>query len=76
MRTKKWEDLSTAQRAALVTAAGIELALTATALVDLAMRPDELIRGNRRWWAVGCLIQPIGPISYLAWGRRTPVSSA
>lgn len=76
MKRKKWEDLSTPQRAMTVAAASIELALTATAVVDLATRPSELVRGRKEWWAIGCLIQPFGPVAYLAWGRRTPLPIA
>jgi hypothetical protein len=74
MMKTKWEELSRTRRATILTLASIEVALTATALVDLAVRPDGLVRGRRKWWALGCLVQPIGPVAYLAWGRRTPVS--
>ncbi len=73
MAKKNWNELSTAQRATVLTIASIELALTATALVDLATRPSEMVRGRKKWWALASFIQPIGPVAYLAWGRRTHV---
>ena len=70
METKKWDDLSSGQKTAILVAASVELALTATALVDLARRPRELVRGPKPLWALGCFVQPVGPIAYLALGRR------
>ncbi|HSN06428.1 MAG TPA: PLD nuclease N-terminal domain-containing protein [Candidatus Angelobacter sp.] len=70
MEKKKWEDLSSAQRAGILVGASVELALTATALVDLARRPRELVRGPKPLWVLGCFVQPIGPIAYLTCGRR------
>ena len=71
MRTnKRWSDLSPGQQAAVLTLASVELALTATALVDLIRRPATQVRGDKRLWALGVFIQPVGPIAYLAWGAR------
>jgi hypothetical protein len=72
MANKKWSELSGTQRAAILTVASVELALTATALVDLVKRPGELVRGPKGLWAIGVFIQPVGPIAYLAWGRHAP----
>jgi Phospholipase_D-nuclease N-terminal len=69
-RTRSWEELSTWERRAIVVAASIELALTTVALVDLARRPTGLVRGPKLRWAVVCFVQPVGPIAYLAFGRR------
>ncbi len=69
-RTRSWEELSAWERRAIVVAASIELALTAVALVDLARRPTGLVRGPKRRWAAVCFVQPVGPIAYLAFGRR------
>jgi hypothetical protein len=70
MDKKKWDDLSDGQKTAILVAASVELALTATALVDLARRPRELVRGPKALWAIGCFVQPIGPIAYLTIGAR------
>ena len=58
------------QRAAVLIVGGVELALTVTALVDLIRRPADQVRGDKRLWALGVLVQPVGPIAYLAWGAR------
>jgi hypothetical protein len=71
MRQKRrWDDFTPAQKTAILVAASIELALTATALVDLARRPRDGVRGPKALWALGCVVQPVGPIAYLALGRR------
>ena len=72
MATKKqWSDLTGRQRAVVLVAASIELALTATALVDLVRRPAAQVRGPKALWALGCFIQPVGPVAYLVRGRRS-----
>ena len=55
---------------ASLVAVSVELGLTATALVDLARRPRDLVRGPKTLWALGCLVQPVGPIAYLTIGAR------
>ena len=66
----RWSDLSDLQKAAAAVGAAVEATLTAFALVDLARRPAERVRGPKALWAVGCFVQPVGPVSYLMWGRR------
>lgn len=69
-----WSQLSRGQQNAVRAAAAVELALTATALVQLARRPTGphpgQIRGSKAAWALGCLVQPIGPVVFLRWGIR------
>ncbi len=48
----------------------VEVALTTTALVDLARRPGTQVRGPKLAWALACFVQPVGPMAYLALGRR------
>jgi Phospholipase_D-nuclease N-terminal len=67
---KRWEDLTPRQRAMIVAGGAVEVVLTTVALVDLARRPRRLVRGPKRWWLMGFAVQPIGPIAYLALGRR------
>ncbi len=69
-RTRRWEELSVWERRAIVAAASIELVLTTVALVDLARRPTGQVRGPKLRWAAVCFVQPVGPIAYLAFGRR------
>ena len=72
MAKKTWQELSGPQKAAVLTAVSVALALTATALVDLARRPSDQVRGRKGLWALGIFVQPVGPVLYLAWGRHAP----
>ncbi|GAA2319340.1 hypothetical protein GCM10010149_84980 [Nonomuraea roseoviolacea subsp. roseoviolacea] len=68
----RWDELSKRRQAVLLTLASVELALTATAVADLAFRPRDDVRGRKGLWWAGILVQPFGPIAYLLWGRRRP----
>ncbi|NUW39505.1 PLD nuclease N-terminal domain-containing protein [Nonomuraea rhodomycinica] len=70
----RWNEMSNRQQATLLTLASVELALTATAVVDLACRHRDDVRGRKGLWWVGIFIQPVGPVAYLLWGRRRPCS--
>jgi hypothetical protein len=67
---KTWSDLSDRQKTAVVVGGAIEVVLTTIALADLARRPSDQVRGPKLAWALGCFVQPIGPITYLVAGRR------
>ena len=67
---RRWSDLTPAQQGLILASAAVELALTATAIIDLARRPADQIRGPKPLWLLGCIVQPLGPIAYLALGRR------
>ena len=69
-KRKSWSELSTGQQRTIIVTAAVELVLTTVALVDLARRPGEQVRGPKALWALGCFVQPIGPVTYLAVGRR------
>jgi hypothetical protein len=71
MARKRWSDLSPSQQFLLLTLISVELSLTATAAVDLARRPADQVKGGKTAWALGLLVQPVGPIAYLIAGRRT-----
>ena len=67
---RRWSDLTPTQQGLILASAAVELALTATAIIDLARRPADQIRGPKPLWLLGCIVQPLGPIAYLALGRR------
>lgn len=69
MRRRNWKDMSPRERAGILTLASAELALTATAVADLATRPTGLVRGPKALWWVAVFVQPVGPLAYLLWGR-------
>ncbi|SES40174.1 PLDc N-terminal domain-containing protein [Actinokineospora terrae] len=67
--SRKWSDLSRAQRTAVVTAGIVQLALAAWAWTDLAHRPAERVRGRKSCWAAVIAVDFAGPIAYWRWGR-------
>ncbi len=69
MARKRWHEMSEAQKAAMVAAAAVQVALAAAAWTDLARRPTEQVRGPKAVWAVAIAVNFVGPISYFALGR-------
>jgi hypothetical protein len=70
---RKWEDLDPRTRRLLVVAGAIDGALRIAALIDLARRPSNEVRGSKaRWAAAVTLINSAGavPLAYFAWGRK------
>jgi hypothetical protein len=67
---KRWGDLSSTQRRAVVLSGVVQLGLLAAALVDIYRRPDGEIRGPKRLWAAAAFVNFVGPISYFLFGRR------
>jgi hypothetical protein len=67
---KTWDDLTDGQKITVGVVGAIEAVVTAVALRDLARRPAEGIRGPKALWAMACFVQPVGPVAYLACGRR------
>ena len=70
MAVKHWNDMSDAEKTAILVAASVQISLAATAWVDLARRPSELVRGPKALWAAAIAVNFAGPISYFAFGRR------
>lgn len=67
---KKWSDLSSGQRKALLAGMAVELVLTTWAARDLLRRPAASVRGPKALWGASFAVQPFGPLAYLAFGRR------
>jgi hypothetical protein len=67
---KQWSDLSSGQKRIVYVVGALETALTLAALVDLARRPADDVRGPKAAWAVGAFVQPVGPVAYFLAGRR------
>lgn len=69
---KKWNDLDPRTRRWITVASAIESALKIAALIDLARRPADEVRGSKAGWVAALsLINSLGavPIAYFAWGR-------
>lgn len=73
---KRWQDLTPAQRGAIVVLAAAELAATTAAAVDLARREPAQVRGSKWLWAPVLIVQPVGPLAYFAFGRVHPSATA
>ncbi len=72
----QWADLPPAARTAIVVVGGLDLALRACALVDLARRPASEVNGPKSAWALALsLVNSAGavPLTYLFLGRRRGV---
>ena len=70
MAKKTWSELSVNQKRAVYGAGAVELVATGAALLDLARRPAGTVRGPKWAWVLAFFVQPVGPIAYLAAGRR------
>lgn len=70
VRSRRWRELSSRQRAMLIIVGSIELLLTANAAGDLHYRPSDRVRGPKALWWPAIFVQPVGPIAYLVCGRR------
>ena len=71
--TRRWSDLSPGTRRFLKVAGAVEAVLKAVALVDLARRPAERVRGAKWKWATAIvLVNSFGavPLAYFLRGRR------
>jgi hypothetical protein len=73
---KKWSDLSPTQKGACIAGGVAEIVLTAYVVRDLAKRPAEAVRGPKALWALGMILQPVGPVAYLGVGRRKGTPAA
>ena len=69
-RKQRWQDVRPGQRSFIVGLGAMELVTTTVAMVDLARRPRELVRGPKLAWVVAAAVQPFGPVAYLLFGRR------
>jgi len=67
---RKWNELSSLQRRAIVVAGVAEIALLAAALLDIKRRPAEGIRGPKWMWRGLAFVSFVGPLSYFICGRR------
>jgi hypothetical protein len=59
----------------IVVAGAIDGVLKIAALIDLARRPPNEVRGSKpKWVAAVTLVNSLGavPLAYFAWGRRKP----
>lgn len=70
MAKQSWSDLTPTQQKLVVAAGIVEVALTTWCLRDLKGRSADQVRGPRALWVPALSVQPVGPLAYLAIGRR------
>ena len=70
MTARSWGDLTDRQKALLLTMTSVQLALAATAWVDLVRRPEAQVNGRKGVWALVIAVNYLGPLAYLLRGRR------
>lgn len=68
MPKKKWSELSTAQRGAIVVFGAAQVALKSAAYRDLHRRGDAQVRGPKAAWRFAILLNP-GAVAYFVFGR-------
>jgi hypothetical protein len=71
---KRWRDLSPEVRRFILIGGALEGVLKIVALVDLARRPTEEVRGSKLRWAAAIMIinaAGVVPVVYFVRGRRT-----
>ena len=73
MARKRWSKLSPRTRQAVIVTGAVEAGLKIAALIDLAQRPAEDVRGSKARWAIAiALVNSAGavPVAYFLRGRR------
>ena len=75
MAKKKWSDLTSGQRKAMIALGTVEVALASAAYIDLMRRPADKVNGSKGKWAAIIAINMFGPIAYFTRGRKTPVGA-
>ena len=70
MASKRWSDMSGAQRASVLGLGSLQLLLAIRAWIDLARRPATAVNGRKPVWAAVIAVNWVGPLSYFRWGRR------
>ena len=75
MAKKKWSDLTSGQRKAMMALGTVEVALASAAYIDLIRRPADEVNGSKGTWAAIIAINIVGPIAYFTRGRKTPLAA-
>jgi hypothetical protein len=69
-QTKKWSDRSPLEKRAVIAVSTVSVAVTTWAAVDLILRDSVLVRGPKLLWFGALVVQPVGPVGYLFFGRK------
>jgi phospholipase D-like protein len=69
-KKKRWSDLSSGQRGAIVAVGVVQVSLLVAALRDLWRRPAEEVRGSKLLWLPICFVNFFGPLAYFRFGHK------
>jgi hypothetical protein len=69
VRKKRYSEMTTAGKAAVLVITAISLLIIGTAQRDIAGRDEDEVRGSRTVWRLVSL-NALGAIAYLRFGRR------
>lgn len=67
----RWDDLSSGQKAGLLTLASVQVSLAVSAWTDLAFRPAEQVNGSKLKWAAIIAVSLVGANGVLPVGSQT-----
>ena len=67
---RAWSDLSPTTRTGIVVLSLFEMVFTFVAARDPRKRPAAEVKGPKFLWLLALAVQPVGPLAYLAVGRR------
>ncbi len=70
MTTRRWAELTVAQRVTTLVLGAVQLALFGAAQIDIRRRPAGEIRGSKWLWTGLAFINFAGPIAYFIFGRK------
>ena len=72
-RRRRWQDLPPRARRGIGVIAFVQIALLASAAIDLIRRPASEVRGGRKWaWFPVLFVNFVGPVVYFLLGRTPP----
>ncbi len=66
---KRWSELSSAAKAAIIIAGTAQILLQLAALRDLSQRTPAQVKGSKKGWVAASFINFAGPIAYFLCGR-------
>lgn len=66
---KRWSELGTSAKAAILMAGAVQIALQLVALRDLSQRTPAQVNGSKKGWVAASFINFAGPIAYFLRGR-------
>jgi hypothetical protein len=70
MRSRRWDQPSTAQKLLVLALTSVQISLAVTAWTDLARRPAREVDGSKVGWAAVIAVDFIGPVLSFRRGRR------